>query len=281
MGCHLDNQLEILEKEYQERYGPPQLSGVWFSDFNPLSKLTILLLLAFTVLVMQDWRYGLGLCLFYYIFAALCRILAYYNNIFYKLVFLMGLFVVIVRQLSVKGDIVLFSLFGWKWTWEALQNGLNMAFIILGFSGAVIIFYGITPMRDLMYSFEQLGVSHTTSYIMLASFTTITSLKQSTTVILDSQRARGIETEGNVLVRTKALMPVLGPLLLGAIASAEEKSIAMDARAFSVERKHTFLRELRPIPFWEKAVIALVALYFLSLCALRIYLVFFAGKGGT
>ena len=272
----LENRLEILEKGYNERYIPPQTTGVWFQDFNPLSKLIILLLLAFTTLVMQNWMYGLGMCLFYYVFATLCRKLKYYHKLFYKLVIIIGVFIIIVRQLSVKGSTVIFSIFGWEWTLEALRNGLNMAFLMLGFSGAILIFYGVTPIRDLMYSLEQRGVSHITSYIMLASFTTITELNLSSKTILDSQKARGIETEGNVFIRIRAFMPIMGPLLLGAISSAEEKSIAMDARAFSVKRKHTFLRELRPTPRWEKNVVALVMLYFLAICAYRIYNVFFA-----
>jgi energy-coupling factor transporter transmembrane protein EcfT len=275
----LISEIATLEKKYQERYCSPQLSGVWFRDFNPLSKLTILLLLAFTALVLQNWKYGIGLIVFYYCFATFCRQLKYFNKYFSKLLIIIGVFIIVVRQITVDGTTMIFSIFGWNWTWEGLENGLNMAFIILGFSGAVIIFYAVTPMRDLMYALEQKGVSHTTSYVMLASFTTITDLNQSAKTILDSQKARGIETEGNILVRAKALMPVIGPLLLGAITSAEEKSIAMDARAFSVKRKHTFLRQLRPTPGWEKAVAVLVILYFLGICAIRIYSEFFAGRG--
>lgn len=271
--------LEQLENKYKDQYCRFQLTGNWFTDFNPLSKLVILLALAFTALVLQNWVYGLCLCVFYYIFSILLGKLRYFNRIFAKLLLVVGIFIIVIRQLSVEGSTVIFSLFGWKWTWEGLENGLNMAFIILGFSGAVVLFYAVTPMRDLMYSFEQKGVSHTTSYVMLASFQTITDLKASAQTILDSQKARGVETEGNVLVRVKALMPVMGPLLLGAISSAEEKSISMDARAFSVEREHTFLRELRPVPAWEKVVVVLSVLYLVALIALRIYSTVIAGRG--
>lgn len=130
-----------------------------------------------------------------------------------------------------------------------------MAAIILGVSGAVILYFAITSMRDLMYSLELKGVSHVTSYIMLASFQTIKDLGVASKTILDSQKSRGVETDGNIFMRVKALVPIMGPLLLGALSSAEEKSIAMDARAFSVDRKHTFLRELRPIPHWEKGIV--------------------------
>ena len=76
--------------------------------------------------------------------------------------------------------------------------------------------------------------------------------------------------EGNIFVRAKAFFPVLSPLMLGAISSAEEKSIAMDARAFSIESEHTFLRELRTVPGWEKVLVIVVDLCFVAFCVLRI-----------
>ena len=40
---------------------------------------------------------------------------------------------------------------------------------------------------------------------------------------MDSQSARGIETSGGLKTRFKAFIPILGPLVLGAIGSTEEK----------------------------------------------------------
>jgi energy-coupling factor transporter transmembrane protein EcfT len=125
-----------------------------------------------------------------------------------------------------------------------------------------------------MYSLEKKGVSHTVSYIMLASFQTIKDLKKTTNTIMESQKARGIETEGSVKNRMKAFFPVLGPLILGAISGTEEKLIAMDARAFSVECPHSFLRELRPVPFYEKIITAVVDIFALAAVAYKIFTVF-------
>ena len=48
------------------------------------------------------------------------------------------------------------------------------------------------------------------------------------------------------------------------MSGTEEKAIAMDARAFSHEGGHTYLRVLRPIPVWEYIVDALAILVFLG-----------------
>jgi len=173
-------------------------------------------------------------------------------------------FIILIRELSykVENPTIMFNLLGWKWTWEAFYEGLRLGTVILSFSGAIILFYAFTTMRDLMYSLEQKGVSHATSYVMLASFQTIIDLRASVVTIMESQKARGIETQGNPLVRLKAFFPIITPLLLGALSSSEEKFVAMDARAFAVERKHTFLRQLRKVPAYEKlAVVAIDAAF--------------------
>ena len=263
-----------MYSEFVQKFFSPQTAGNWFKDLNPLTKLNLLLVLAFTTLVAQSIPCALGLCLFYYLLAILIGEFKYFSGIFSKLLITVGLFMVILRQFTVKGEMVLFDLFGWNWTLEGLLNGLKVGGIILGFSGAIILFYASTEMRDLMYTLEQKGVPHTTSYIILASFQTIVDLKASVQTIFESQKARGIEVEGSLLTRAKAFFPVISPLMLGAIASAEEKSIAMDARAFSIDTPHTFLRELRVVPGWEKALNLAADLAFVVFCVWRLLNIF-------
>ena len=122
----------------------------------------------------------------------------------------------------------------------------------------------LKKMKDLMLALENRGVTHVASYIMLSSMQSIIDMKKSADTILESQKARGIETDGNLIVRMKAFFPTLGPILLSAMSGTEEKAIAMDARAFSHEGGHTYLRVLRPIPVWEYIVDALAILVFLG-----------------
>ncbi len=259
-----------MYSDFVQRFLTYQTYGNWFKDLNPLSKLNILLVLSFISLVAQNMIFSLCLCIGYYLLAAYIGEFKYFNGIYTKVVATILLFLIVLRQLTVHGDTVLFSIFGWKWTLEALLVALKLSGILLGFSGAVILFYAATPMRDLMYVLEQKGVPHTTSYIILASFTTITDLNSTVKTIFESQKARGIEVEGNLITRIKAFFPILSPLLLGAMSAAEEKSISMDARAFSFDTKHTFLRELRPTPQREKIFVIAVDVIFAAVCVFRI-----------
>ena len=54
--------------------------------------------------------------------------------------------------------------------------------------------------------------------------------------------ARGVETEGNIIVRAKAFFPTLVPLILGAVIGSEERVLTLEARGFSMqcEKTHMF-----------------------------------------
>jgi energy-coupling factor transporter transmembrane protein EcfT len=225
-----------------------QKTGNFWVDLNPLTKLSVCFALAFSALVMTDYRYGIPLCLALCFVAVLTGKFKEFITLFGRLCLIIIIFVTLIRQVGMRtGNVTpLINIFGWQWYLESFVKGWNTITFILGFSGSLLLFFTTTPMRDLMYAFEQKGVSHETSFIMLASMQNIIDLRKASITILESQKSRGIETEGNVLVRAKAFFPTLGPLILAAIASTEQKAIAMDARAFSVHRKHTFLRELAP-----------------------------------
>ncbi|MEH7236411.1 energy-coupling factor transporter transmembrane component T [Bacillus sp. JJ1562] len=247
----------------------------WFLNLNPLTKLNFFLALGILSMVFKDWKVGLVICLFYYLTSLYVKKFKPFNSIFSKVIIFIGVWTIFLRLITTDGETVFFEIFGWKWTVEALENGLDMAFFLLGFSGAIILFFVTTPMRDLMYSLEKKGVSHAGSYVMLSSFQTIADLRKNLNTIFESQKARGIETEGSLFQRFKAFFPVLSPLMLGAISSTEEKNIAMNARAFSVNTKHSFLRELRPMPSWEKGILVLINVGFIAAICLKIYQSFF------
>ncbi len=249
-----------MDTDFINSFRSYQKTGKFWADLNPLTKLNICLAFAFSALVMMDYRYGIPLILFICLIAAFSGKFKEFILLFGRLAIIIIIFVTLIRQIGMRtGNVTpLINIFGWQWYLESFIKGWNTITFILGFSGSLLLFFTTTPMRDLMYAFEQKGMSHENSFIMLASMQNIIDLKKASVVILESQKSRGIETEGNILIRAKAFFPTLGPLILAAIASTEQKAIAMDARAFSVQRKHTFLRELSPASKTE-GIISIVA----------------------
>ena len=77
--------------------------------------------------------------------------------------------------------------------------------------------------------------------------------------ITDAQRARGLDTQGRIWRRVRGLVPLAGPLVLGALAEVEERTMALEARAFTAPGKRTVLRVL-PDSGSQRAVRWLVAI---------------------
>jgi energy-coupling factor transporter transmembrane protein EcfT len=62
--------------------------------------------------------------------------------------------------------------------------------------------------------------------------------------ILDAQRARAVETEGHLLARARAFLPVLGPLVTSSLLSIETRALALEARGFSAPGRRTRVHPL-------------------------------------
>jgi len=258
-----------MNYEFVNQYRKPKDYGNVIQNLNPISKLNLMLVLGISPFIVQNYVYGFAMVLFFIIISAAAGSFKSFFAMYWKVLLLFGVFLFLVKAAFSPGEQVIFQLWGICVTHESIRSGLNIVSLVLAFSGSFILFVKTTPMEDLTYMLEQKGVSHMVSFVILSSFQTITDLGQSAQVILESQKARGIETEGNVLQRAKAFIPVIGPLILNAISGTEEKSIAMDARAFSAPVKHTFLSELPEVGTTEKVIVALFDIAFVLLIVWR------------
>jgi len=270
-----------MDKKFINSFFDYQNTGNAWNDLNPLTKLNICFALALTAVVVHDYRYGFPLILVACLVAALSGKFKEFFSTFWKVGLTLTVFLILVRQIGTRSTNVtpFFNLLGWQWYLEAFIDALDIISFIMGFSSWLLVYFVTTPMRDLMYVLEKKGMSHENSFIMLSAMQNIIDLRKASVTILESQKARGIETEGNVLVRLKAFFPTLGPLILGAITSTEEKAIAMDARAFSVKRQHTFLREIAPMSIVEKILVTLVWVYFVGTLIYRFFPMIFGAAG--
>jgi energy-coupling factor transporter transmembrane protein EcfT len=261
-----------MNSDFIQSFLKPQRTGNYIQDLNPLSKFNILLILGIAPFIVNDYRFGFGISVVFLIIALAAQKLKPFFKVYWKIALLFGVFLFLVRACFSPGENVLFQFIGIKLTTEGIAIGLQSSSLVLAFSGAIILFVQLTPMNKLMYALEKKGMSHVVSYITLSSFQTIADLGNNAKVIMESQKSRGIETDGNVFQRIKAYVPVLGPLVLNAISSTEEKAIAMDARAFSAPVKHTFLCDLPPVSIGEKVLVCIFNLAFIMLIVWRFVL---------
>src|SRR5918998_6403516 len=87
--------------------------------------------------------------------------------------------------------------------------------------------------------------------------------------ITEAQRARGLDTEGSVLARVRGIVPIVGPVVLGAIGEVEQRTMALEARGFSRPGKRTLLWQPEDRPA-ERAVRWLVVVALVVLLGSRV-----------
>jgi energy-coupling factor transport system permease protein len=128
---------------------------------------------------------------------------------------------------------------------QGLLLALATAARILLLAGAGLLLLFSTHPADLTLALMQQGVPSPLAYIVVAALQLLPQMQAKASAILDAQRSRGLEVEGSLFTRTRALLPLLSPLVFSALADVDERALALEARAFAAPRIKTSFKELR------------------------------------
>ena len=141
---------------------------------------------------------------------------------------------------------------------EGLVFAVGTASRILLLAGAGLLLLFSTHPADLALALRERGMPGALAYIVVTAIQLIPQTQARASAIVDAQRARGLETEGQLLTRIRALIPLLGPLILGALAEVDERAMALDARAFSAPGIKTSYKELPDtrLQVWTRRLVA-------------------------
>ena len=248
------------DDDFIEGFRRPMTQGNWVRDMNPISVFLILGSLPLIAVAVSGIIAPSIVCVAFVLIALVGRVGMSFIATYFKLWIAVGLLLFVLRSAFFEGGHVLFTVGKITVSTEGLMDGLRFSLLVMAVSGAVTLYFALVPIKYLTLALELKGVTPRATYVLLAAFQAITDLGKNARVIMDAQKSRGIETEGNVVQRVKAFVPVLAPVFLSAMAATEEKAIALDARAFNSRKAHSHLVSLRPTPAWE-IVLVLVALF--------------------
>ena len=147
---------------------------------------------------------------------------------------------------------------------EGFLKALNLTSKITAFVSSLTMLTLITSAKDFTLALEKKGLNPKISFILLLTLQMIPEMKKQANIIMDSQKSRGVETEGNVFVRSGAFIPVFVPLVLSSIANTEERAITLEARGFSSGSKRTRLYDIEKSKYDNFVVVLLF--FYLILC---------------
>lgn len=164
-------------------------------------------------------------------------------------------FTVIVNIFWTRGETVIFE---WRFIhiyYEGIMNALFMVvrIFVLIVGSSIFLTYTTTPIA-LTDAIEQLFAPlkkikipvHEFAMIMTIALRFIPTLIDETEKIMSAQKARGADfTNGSIMKRAKALIPILIPLFVSAFRRADELATAMECRCYHGGEGRTRMKILR------------------------------------
>lgn len=234
----------------------------FLNSIYPVAKIAFVLVTSLIAILWKDYTFG------YYVVLPLSIILAMINGIFKSyikklvacLIVFVGFILIFKLFLMPTGSVI------WQWEFikiydESLASGLKLTSSITSFCCLLLLFFDTTSMEEFMLSLQKLGLSSVGAYVFLSTIQMIPEMTKKSKIIMQAQRARGIETEGNVIIRAKAFFPTIGPLIISSISDLEDRATTLEARAFSADCEKTSLRVIN----WKGLDYAILVITLLAL----------------
>jgi energy-coupling factor transport system permease protein len=129
-------------------------------------------------------------------------------------------------------------------TGAGLAAATQAALRVEAFALSVAVLALTTAPDDLLSDLERRGLGRRATFVVGAAISTVPRLMERAREIVDAQRARALDTEGSPWRRIRGLVPLAGPMIASSLAEVEERTMALEARAFSAPGDRTLLRVL-------------------------------------
>lgn len=118
---------------------------------------------------------------------------------------------------------------------EGLAIAVATAVRVFCLIGATFLLTFTTRPSDLAEALMQCGLSPRFGYVVQSALQMIPQSLESADRIRDAQRARGLETEGPLIRRARAYLPLLLPLVLSSLVATQERAMALEVRGFGLK----------------------------------------------
>jgi len=140
--------------------------------------------------------------------------------------------VILVSVFTRAGSHVLFSVGPFDATAEGVDFAGQTLVRLLAISTSIGLFGLTTEPRSFVLDLERRGLSPRFAFVALATLEAVPAMVERARVIGSAQRARGLDTEGSLRARIGGVLPLVGPVILSSLTEVEERSLALEVRAF-------------------------------------------------
>ncbi|HLY36687.1 MAG TPA: energy-coupling factor transporter transmembrane component T [Candidatus Binatia bacterium] len=158
-----------------------------------------------------------------------------------------------VRRLRVMFVLVfVFTLVTWTFfyrghfaaTGAGFAYGLSTAIRLDTFLAAGLLFLTTTRVEEVAYALGRLGVPYTVGFTLTLAFRLVPVFFDAALAVVQAQRCRGLELHrGGLVQRLRRFVPIIVPVLIGALRRADRMAMALELRGFNSGRpRTTYLR---------------------------------------
>ena len=180
-----------------------------------------------------------------------------------------GISVVLVSVFTRAGTTVLFQIGPFDATAEGVDFAGQTLVRLFAISLSIGLFVLTTQPRAFVFDLERRGIPPRFAFVAVATIEAIPTLVERAGVIGESQRARGLDTEGSFRARIRGVLPLIGPVIIGSLTDVEERSLALESRAFSRPGRRHLLWSM-PDTTWERGLRWALFLTLIALIVLRV-----------
>ena len=177
--------------------------------------------------------------------------------------------VILVSVFTRAGSTVLFTIGPFDATAEGVDFAAQTTVRLLAISLSIGLFILTTDSRAFVHDLERRGVSPRFAFVALATVEAVPTLVERAATISASQRARGLDTEGSLRARLSGVLPLVGPAVITSLTDVEERSLALESRAFSRPGRRHLLWAM-PDSGGERAIRWLLVVLLVAVVAARI-----------
>lgn len=138
---------------------------------------------------------------------------------------------------------ILFSIGKYDYALEGVLYSLFVTARIAVIVMASLLFLFSTKLSDFSRALTISGLSSGLVYLIVSPIYMLPDFADRIHRIRESQQSRGLDIEGNILTRIKALFPLVAPLILGALVETESRALVLETRAFNANGRRSSLVE--------------------------------------
>lgn len=132
-----------------------------------------------------------------------------------------------------------------NWWYVDIVYGVLLSLLLVILVTLFSLFFLTTNPDDLSLALVKLRVPYKLSLELSMAIRFIPTLTREVQIVVDAQRARGLDIDSGFVKRLRNLVPIFIPIIVGAVRRSYRVAEAMESRAFGASKRRSYLFDIK------------------------------------